>query len=372
MRAAAITISCLVLVAAAQAPAPRTAPAVPPPVYVAAWTEQFDAAYPVRVWTSASWVLTGGPTTPLEARQPDTGKPVWRATLSVPGPLATGDGLVFVAEGARLVALAEPDGTPRWSLQLELDVLGLAAFPGGLLVTTSTTLAAYRVIDGGLVWSVSLSAPPSAPPAASESRVVAALEGGLLVAFDRSTGVPVWRTAVVAAPKALVLSADRLFFVSPAGAACSLLVVNGREDWCYRFGAEPVGPPVIGATRMFVLLKDHGVRALDRRSGNLRWRGNVPFRPRTPLVPRDDALLVGGPDGDLATFDTSTGRRTMALGPPPLASRSPGEAATSLDGVAVAPAGRRVFRLMSTTQGRYTLVAFDPSSATTGSTVKRD
>lgn len=364
-------IWCGVLMAAAQTPSPP-APPVPPPEYVAAWSESFDAAYPLRMWTGASMIVTGGPTSALEARRQDTGALAWRAAHELPGPLVARDGLVVFAEADRAIALDESDGSTRWTIALPGPVVGLGAFPGGLLVTTAHALAAHRLADGGAVWSAPLAAPPASSPVADDSRVFVALERGALHAFQRNSGEALWHVQLSEAPAALLPMTDRLLFASPSGTTCSIVSRDGRADWCYPFRAEPVGPPVADATRVFVLLKDHAVRALDRRGGNLRWRGQVPFRPKSTLLLRGDAVIAGGPDGDLATFRLDTGRRTMALAAAPQTTRAAGGAVPSLDGLAVAPGGRRVFRLMSTTEGRYTLASFDAAGNSAGPSSPRD
>ena len=108
---------------------------------------------------------------------------------------------------------------------------------------------------------------------------------------------------------------------------------------------------------VFVTLKSNSVFALRANGGNERWRELLADRPAAAASTCASSLIVPYANGALSTLAVATGRETVSLARPGGARIQLEE----LDGL-VADAGCGLVRLMSTTSGRYTLMAFRPSA----------
>jgi outer membrane protein assembly factor BamB len=78
-------------------------------------------------------------------------------------------------------------------------------------------------------------------------------------------------------------------------------------------GAAVVAAPAADASRVFVVAFDHIVRALDRRSGHLRWRRPLPHRPAGSPVLVGPTVLVPSLSTELSGYDAATGEPSMTV-----------------------------------------------------------
>ncbi|MBI2796683.1 MAG: PQQ-binding-like beta-propeller repeat protein [Gemmatimonadetes bacterium] len=108
---------------------------------------------------------------------------------------------------------------------------------------------------------------------------------------------------------------------------------DSRIVWKYSEAAESITPAIDDSTVFFATVT-RGVRAVDKRSGALRWAatsGRSGFSPGTAL------LVVGGvvvyPDADLFAFDRRTGAVRWVFRDLPTG--SPGYTSLATDGVRV-------------------------------------
>ena len=379
-------------------PAPQT-PATPEkpvdkPEFTIAWTQTFDADRRVTIWAGASVVLvtpvptvttdpavasdataSPAPTVPtgaaIIAHRAADGTVAWQSALSTHRPIVFGDGLAFVSHARHVSALAEETGAERWRIDLPAAPLHIASFVGGLLVTTTTELLAYRVVDGQLVWRAALDAPPASPGAASAVAVFVATSDNVLHGFDRVTGRALWRQPIVSAPAALVVHGSRVYYGTSRGTICAFEADAGREAWCYELGATLVGTPLVDDARVCAVLLNNTVYGLAAGGGNLRWRRSIDARPASPAGRIGARVMVPMSDGGLAAIDPDTGRARAALGPPPASPTDATPGRVTLEAGAFASDGSRFFRLTSSSVSGYSLTAIVPAPAVTDGSDRR-
>lgn len=296
------------LLAVLQAPAP------PPPVsFDARWVTAFDsppAATPGFDATTAYVPLKGGQ---LVAVDLDRGTVRWRLDVATAFTPATGDGLVFTASDQTIEARDATTGASRWRAPLP----GGAAAPlywdtGWLLAsTTAGDLAAFRATDGTLVWRRQLGAPLISAPGPALDRLFLPLADNRLVAVRLVNGETVWELALTAPVTALLALDDQLVFGTAAKDLISVSVTRGRERWKWRLGGDMAGVPTADDRRIYLASRDNIVRALDRKSGNLRWKADLAARPAGGPLRLNDLLVMPLVSSQIVGFDPASGQPTV-------------------------------------------------------------
>jgi hypothetical protein len=92
-----------------------------------------------------------------------------------------------------------------------------------------------------------------------------------------------------------------------AGVLFSLDPRSGRVRWRWRTGAAVVAAAAADEARIYVLAYDHILRALDRRTGNLRWRRALPHRPAGAPLVVGGTVIVPSFSTELAGYDAEKG-----------------------------------------------------------------
>jgi outer membrane protein assembly factor BamB len=292
---------------------PETAP--PPPPLDARWVVTFEsvpAAAPGFDATSAYIPLKGGH---LVAVNLDRGTIRWTIDLATAFTPATGEGLVFTVSDQTIDARDAQTGVARWSTPLP----GGAATPlfydtGWLLAsTTSGDLAALRASDGTVVWRRQLGAPLSGPPGPALDRLYLSLEDHRLMAVLLTTGEIVWARVLPARVTTLLALDDQLLVGTTAKHFMSVDLENGRERWTWDVGGDISGVPAADDKRIYYAARDNVLRALDRRSGNLRWKANLPSRPAGGPLRLPDAVLMPMVSSEIAGYDPETGKAAVTV-----------------------------------------------------------
>ena len=290
------------------------APVAPPPVsFDARWVTAFDtppSASPGFDATTAYVPLKGGQ---LVAVDLDRGTVRWRLDVATAFTPATGDGLVFTASEQTIEARDARTGESRWRAPLP----GGAAAPlywdtGWLLAsTTGGDLAAFRATDGTLVWRRQLGAPLIGAPGPALDRLFLPLADNRLVAVQLVNGETVWELALTAPVTALLALDDQLVFGTAAKDLISVSVTRGRERWKWRVGGDMAGVPTADDKRIYFASRDNIVRALDRKSGNLRWKADLAARPAGGPMRLNDLLVMPLVSSQIVGFDPASGTPTV-------------------------------------------------------------
>ncbi len=257
--------------------------------------------------TSAYVPLKGGQ---LVAVDLDRGVVRWRLDAPTTFTPATGEGLVFTISDSTIEARDAQTGALKWRAPLP----GGAAAPlywdtGWLLASTPAgDLAAFRASDGTLVWRQSLGAPLSTAPAPALDRLYLPLADGRLVAVLLATGETIWTQTRAGHITALVGLDDQLVFGTSEKFVVSVTLQNGRERWKWRVGGDVAGVPSADDKRIYFASRDNLVRAVDRKSGNLRWKAVLPSRPAGGPLRMPDAVMVPLVSSEISGFEPVTGK----------------------------------------------------------------
>jgi outer membrane protein assembly factor BamB len=174
------------------------------------------------------------------------GQLVWSANLPtqvVVTPIIGADGTIFVAAD-RLTAI-NPNGSPRWSLELSGQPVSAAALPdGGLLVSRnlgSSGLLLNLDANGSIRWQRALVAPPRFDLAiATNGRIYLTTDTALL-AFE-TNGSPLWTAA--GNPGLIALGQSGMVYVG--GSTIRAISTNGLELWSYNTQALATSALTLG------------------------------------------------------------------------------------------------------------------------------
>ncbi len=262
--------------------------------------------------TTAYVPLKGGQ---LVAVELDRGTVRWRLDLATAFTPATGDGLVFTTAEASIEARDAMTGAVRWRTPLP----GGAAVPlywdtGWLLASTPNgDLAAFRASDGVLVWRQPLGAPLAAAPAPALDRLFLPLADNRLVAVLLASGETVWSRTMTGRITGLLALEDQLVFGTTAREVSSVRVSDGRNRWTWGVGGDVSGVPAADDKRIYFVARDNILRAVDRRSGNLRWKAALSSRPVGGPLPLPNTVLMPLVSSEIAGFDLETGKPTVTV-----------------------------------------------------------
>jgi outer membrane protein assembly factor BamB len=179
----------------------------------------------------------------------------------------------------------------------------------GWLIAASETgeVLAYRAVDGGLIWRRGIDAMANARPSLAADRVYVPAADGRIVALQVETGELVWERRVGGKPHEILALDDRLYVGSTDNRLYCLRADNGVIDWRWPTGADVVGRPLVDARLVFFVSLDNMLRALDRRSGNQRWKRALPLRPSGGPQRAGDALIVSGVAPPLRAYSIKDG-----------------------------------------------------------------
>ena len=300
------------LLALVQAAAPT--PAAPPSLD-ARWVVTFEsvpAAAPGYDANSAYVPLKDGQ---LVAVALDRGSIRWRLDVKTPFTPATGEGLVFIVVEQAIEARDARTGAVRWTTPLP----GGAAVPphydtGWLLASTPAgDLVAMRASDGQVMWRRQLGAPIAGRPGPALDRLYLPLEDNRLVSVSLATGEIIWERALAARVTSLLALDDQLVVGTAAKRLMSVDLRTGRERWGWTVGGDISGTPAADEKRIYFTARDNVLRAIDRGSGNLRWKANLPSRPAGGPLRLPDALLMPMVSSEIQTYDPETGKPATSV-----------------------------------------------------------
>lgn len=245
----------------------------------------------------------------------DTGRVRWQTAVDTSLPVAVGGNLVFVVVPGGVRALRSDSGAVAWQSTLPGTVAAPPYWDTGWLILSFAggDLAAFRAADGGLLWRSPLGSVAHVAPAPALDNLYLGLDDGRTVALSLASGRVLWTREFGGVATGLTALDDQLIVGTSAGALYSVDLVRGHTRWRWRTGAPVVASAVADTTRIYVTAYDHLLRALDRRSGNLRWRRALPHRPAGSPVLVGDMVLVPSLSTELAAYDAATGAPALAV-----------------------------------------------------------
>jgi outer membrane protein assembly factor BamB len=224
------------------------------------------------------------------------GKPLWTSSRSMAMPPATGAGLVFLAEPNRLLALNEADGTLVWQRPFDETLAAPLVWDNGWLIAAgeSGSILALRGADGAQIWRFEDGVKANARPALAADRVYVPASNDRVLALQVEDGTVLWERRLGGAPNDILALDDRLYVGSDDNYFYCLKADTGEIDWRWSTGADVVGPAIADDDFVYFASKDNVLRALDRGSGNQRWKRPLPLRPLNGPVRSGETLIVSG------------------------------------------------------------------------------
>ncbi len=256
-----------------------------------------------------------------------TGKVLWerplRAALSA-GPAAA-DGLLVVGSSKGDVIAWTQDGTPRWRVRINSEILSPAAIGGGMVVIRSVDgkLHGLSAKDGSEDWVVDQQVPRLSLRGTSRPIIVGDLaicgfDNGRVLAVSLGNGSTAWETAVgqshgstelqrlIDVDATVVADGDDLFAVAYQGRVTRLSRESGQIIWARDLSS--FRGLAVDANAVYVSTAEGQVVRLDRRTGTESWRYKALERRQLsePVLYRGRVVVA-----DLAGFvhwlDASTG-----------------------------------------------------------------
>jgi outer membrane protein assembly factor BamB len=210
----------------------------------------------------------------------DRGRVAWRREIATAIAPSVGDALVFVAGDGRVEAVSADRGLTRWRTSLPGRIVTVTWDNGWLLCSNDAgDLAALRASDGELLWREALGSALVLPPAAGLDRVYVALDGGRLLSLDLTTGRRAWSRTLDGRITGVAAADGQLIVGTTGNAVFSLDLASGRQRWRWRVGGDVAGPAASDARHVYFAARDNMLRAVDLRTGNLRWTADLPARP---------------------------------------------------------------------------------------------
>ena len=240
----------------------------------------------------------------------DRGTIRWRLDVDTAFTPATGEGLVFTADNEMIEARDAATGNTKWRAPLPGGLAAPLYWDTGWLIASNTSgdLAAFRASDGTLVWRRQLGAPLAATPGPALDRLYLPLANNRLVSVLLTSGETVWERTFNAPITSLLALDDQLIVGTGAKYVWSLDVQRGRDRWNRVLGGDLAGLPAADDKRIYFASRDNVLRAVDRKSGNLRWIAGLTSRPAGGPLRLNDTLFMPLVSSQIVGFDPTTGK----------------------------------------------------------------
>jgi outer membrane protein assembly factor BamB len=279
------------------------------------WTATLDtaSAAPAGFDEQTAYVpLKGGE---LVAVGLDRGDVRWKVTLTTPFSPATGDGFVFAAEEATVLAFQDESGAAVWRTPVGGLLAGPPTFDAGTVIVSKSDgeLVTLRAEDGAILWRRALGAPQAVRPSAAGDRLYAGLQGGRVLAIDRESGGEIWSYTVGDEVTGLLALDDQVIVGTTGNYVYSLRPEKGRLHWRQRVGADVRGPAIADDKRIYFAALDNVLRAVDRNNGNLRWMQPLPSRPSGGPLRTADVVIVPTVSADIGVYNAETGKAAFTI-----------------------------------------------------------
>ncbi len=231
------------------------------------------------------------------------GDQMWIASIVTTTKPAASPELLFVAEVNQIDALKVTDGSRAWQTPLASPVAAPLVWDNGWLLaaTSDGAVLALRASDGHLVWrSEEVGSPAHASPSLAGDRVYVPTEDGRVVTLRLDNGAREREYRLGGAANEILVLGDRLYVGSKDNFFYCLK--SGELDWHWRTGGDVIGMPVVDEHNVYFVSLDNLLRAVNRVSGNQRWKRTLPIRPTTGPIKAGNLLIVTGLGHTLPTF----------------------------------------------------------------------
>ena len=245
------------------------------------------------------------------------------------------DGIVYVGSGdGGMNAIDPASGRRIWRFQAQGKIREGAMIDGARLVfgTSENFVYALDRKSGAQLWRIALPGPIGAPPSMIGTTLVIGVSAGLIAGLDPATGKTNWMMQpwLSAVDSSAVPDEGTRFFIgsSDMRRVSYMDAQDGRVIWRTNVYGAPWATPEVSGQRVYVSaegvtpyfagvdpvvpypMRHYGsLSALDRKSGQIIWRWQMPDWPgawtsgfvAAPAA-ADGLVVVGGLDGSLYAF----------------------------------------------------------------------
>ncbi len=240
-----------------------------------------------------------------------------------PAPVISGDKVFIGSPDGHIYAIDQFTGEENWRFRTDAPVLSTPAVENGILYIGSNDhhLYAIEAETGKLKWKFDTGQAVISSPAVQNGLVITGSRSADLFALDAETGDPVWTYFYwFSWVESSGVFHDDLFYI---GSSDNQLVhafdpADGQLIWSFDTGGSPWTKPAVtdetvfsgifGNTNYFI---DHrgGFVALDRKTGDEKWRFVMPELPGTHIygvvsspATANGKVFFGGLDGVVYGF----------------------------------------------------------------------
>lgn len=160
---------------------------------------------------------------------------------------------------------------------------------------------------GQVLWRTQLQAPLWAAPVLGGASAVVGEAGGRLVALDLGTGTQRWVAEVGGAVRALALDDSAVYAATASGRIAAFRLADATPLWSVETGALPTAGLALSGQRLVFGTADRRVCALDRRTGALLWHFATEGAVSSPPAAGASVVFVGSSEGYLYALDLADG-----------------------------------------------------------------
>jgi outer membrane protein assembly factor BamB len=234
---------------------------------------------------------------------------LWVAPAQTKFEPTIGDGLIFVIEPDAIVALREESGIEAWRFALDSPLSAPLTCHNGWLVATTTSggVLALRAGDGELLWRQELDATIHTSATLVDDRIYVPMTDGRVVALQVETGEPVWEHRLGGAPNEIQATSDLVYAGATDNYLYALRARDGTIAWRWPTGGNVIGRPVVDKRLVYFVSFDNVLRALDKNTGNQRWKRGLAFRPTRGLVVMGETVIASGMSRSATAFSIKDG-----------------------------------------------------------------
>lgn len=286
---------------------------VDPPVQLL-WTGSLDAAPVGGVLLAGALLLQPSTRPSLLAFDPRSGQRLGRQGFDAGicgTPALSGELLILAVagRGEGLRGIDRRTRKERWKYAgrfcTDLAVVGdtlLAAEEGGALLALDAT-------DGRELWKAEIGGRLRVGPSAADGVVYAGNGDGALVAVEASSGKERWRQLLESGVRVRPLVwGDRVFVGTAAGEIAALDSRSGEKVWEVALGTLPAPGMALGPGTLVVGAADRRIYGLDPDSGAERWRFETEGTVRGAPAATAATAYCGSSDGHLYALELESGR----------------------------------------------------------------
>lgn len=229
----------------------------------------------------------------------------------------------YYGAGNTLIATKFPLPTPRWTAELDQEIIAAVTVVSDLVIVPAGALVALDESTGEQRWRFEHSARFEGAVAARDGVVYAAASDGAVVAINVDTGQPDWQTETRSDLQGATpsIADDMLFVAGREGTVWGIFASTGRERWRVATGAEVATNVAAHAGRAWVATSSGEAFAFNTRTGQEVWRMDGLSPLTTTPVWAAGMVYVGGEDGKFLVLGAEDGalKWSHLLDGPPLA-----------------------------------------------------